>query len=223
MEKIKVLVAEDHPMYRDGLTNALNASSVIEVIAEASTGEEAIQQMHLHRPDVILMDINMPDYDGIETTRRIIETAQRANRPRPSILILTGDKDLTLLYAAMAAGADGYLLKGTDKLGLIRAIEAVMNGQTIFDAELKEIVKGSMNSGVSRTTYTLFPELSSSEIKLLALLLEGYLPDEIAPKLGVQEKTIQNKISLMCQKLKVRGRRALIEKAQERKGPATFG
>lgn len=216
MTTIKVLIAEDHPIYRDGLYEAINSARNMEVVGQAATGEETMRLAAEYHPNVILMDINMPQHDGLEVTQRIRSAAQ-VDHPRPGILILTGDSDMTLLSAAIMAGADGYLLKHTDKAGLLRAIEAVASGQLIFGPEVAQVVRSLISKEESPTTSYLFPELTEHQRNILGFLLEGHNASEIAQHLDREKKTIQNSISAIYNRLKVHGREDLLQKIRERK------
>ena len=126
-ERIRVLVADDHPVFRRGMRAMLGAEPEIELVGEATDGEEAVTRTLELRPDVILMDLNMPKVTGIEATRRILEAS-----PDTAILMLTMVEDDKSIFAAMRAGAHGYVLRGADGAETLRAIHAVANGQAIF-------------------------------------------------------------------------------------------
>ncbi len=126
-EPIRVLVADDHPVFRQGMHAILGAEPEIELVGEATDGEEAVVRALELRPDVILMDLNMPNLNGIEATRRVLEAS-----PDTAILMLTMFEDDRSIFAAMRAGAHGYLLKGADRAKTLRAIHAVANGEAIF-------------------------------------------------------------------------------------------
>src|SRR5258705_2272664 len=131
MESIRILIADDHTVFRDGLRALLASIPDIEVVGEASSGREALRLAVEHQPDVILMDIQMPDLNGIEATRQILRTS-----PHVGIIILTMFQDDDSVFAAMRAGARGYVLKGADQRVLRRAVRAVANGESLFSPEI---------------------------------------------------------------------------------------
>ena len=211
MEQIRVLIADDHPLFREGLRTLLQSGSDTEVVGEAATGEETITQASMLQPDVILMDINMPGINGIEATRRILHTS-----PHISILIVTMYEDDDSVFAAMRAGAHGYLLKGADQEETLRAIKAVSRGEAIFSPSIaKRLIRYFSPTRVASTPPQAFPELTEREREILALLSQGLNNAEIAQHLVLSPKTVRNHLSNIFNKLQVADRAQAIIRARE--------
>ncbi len=210
MNAIRVLLADDHTLFRDGLRLLLASVPDIEVVGEAVTGEEVIAQAEALRPDVILMDIKMPGLSGIEATRRIL-----LNRPEMGIVIVTMYEDDSSIFAAMRAGARGYVLKGAKQDELLRAIQAVAAGDTLFGPSVASQVMTFFSSLGTRAPEQLFPELTDREREVLALIAEGYTNAEITERLVVSPKTVRNHISHIFSKLQVADRAQAIMRARE--------
>ena len=211
MEQIRVLIADDHPLFRDGLRTLLQSGSEAEVVGEAATGDETIAKAATLQPDVILMDIHMPGTNGIEATRRILHTS-----PHISILIVTMYEDDDSVFAAMRAGARGYLLKGADQDETLRAIQAVSRGEAIFSPAIaKRLIRYFSPTKVSTTPPQAFPELTEREREILALLAHGHTNAEIAQRLVISLKTVRNHLSNVFSKLQVADRAQAIIRARE--------
>jgi DNA-binding NarL/FixJ family response regulator len=188
----------------------LESSQDILVVGEAESGAEAVTQAAALQPDVILMDIQMSDINGIEATRRILHTS-----PHIAILILTMFEDDDFVFSALRAGARGYLLKGTMKADLLRAIHAASSGEAIFGATIaKRLVTFFANIQQPRLPQ-VFPELSNREREILDLVAQGYKNPEIADKLVLSPKTVRNHVSNILSKLQVADRAQAILKARE--------
>jgi DNA-binding NarL/FixJ family response regulator len=211
MEQIRVLIADDHPLFRDGLRTLLQSGSDTEVVGEAATGEEIITQAGMLQPDVILMDINMPGINGIEATRRILHTS-----PHISILIVTMYEDDDSVFAAMRAGARGYLLKGADQEETLRAIKAVSRGEAIFSPAIaKRLIRYFSPTRTAATPPQAFPELTEREREILTLLSQGHNNAEIAQRLVLSPKTVRNHLSNIFNKLQVADRAQAIIRARD--------
>lgn len=210
-EPIRILIADDHPVFRFGLRALLEAEDDLQVVAEASSGEEAVARAVELQPQVILMDINMPGINGIEATRQIIEA-----RPRAAVLMLTMLDDRSV-FAAMRAGARGYLLKGAEGEETLRAIRAVANGETIFSPGVAGQVLQYFTSGppAGPDPEALFPELTSRELEILELLASGLTNQAIASRLVLSPKTVRNQVSTIYSKLQVANRAEAIIKARQ--------
>jgi DNA-binding NarL/FixJ family response regulator len=210
MERIRVLIADDHPVYRDGLRTLLDSLPDAEVVGEAASGEEAVAQALSLQPDVILMDLQMPGINGIEATRRILHTT-----PHIGVLVLTMFEDDDSVFAAMRAGARGYLLKGADQTEILRAIRSIAYGEAIFGPAIAHrLINYFANPSPPGPPQT-FPELTEREREILGMIAQGQSNTEIADRLGLSEKTIRNNVSNIFSKLQVADRAQAIVKARE--------
>ena len=210
VDPLRVLIADDHPMFRNGLRTLLASASDMKLAGEATTGEEAVSLAAELQPDVILMDVKMPGIGGIEATRRITQSS-----PHVRVLIVTMFEDDATVFAAMRAGARGYLLKGANYKEMLRAIVAVGNGEAIFSpavaVRLIDYFAGIHPSPQSE----VFPELSDREREILDLIAQGYKNPEIAKLLYLSPKTIRNHVSNILHKLQVADRTEAIIRARE--------
>lgn len=211
MDIITILIVDDHPPFRAGLRALLESAADVTVVGDVDSGEEAILLAARLQPDVILMDIQMSAMNGIEATRRILITS-----PHIAILILTMFEDDDFVFAALRAGARGYLLKGTMKADLLRAIEAVARGEAIFGAG---IARRLMNyfAEVKKPAALLyaFPELTEREREVLQMIANHFTNSEIAEKLRISLKTVRNHVSNIFNKLQVVDRTQAILRARE--------
>jgi DNA-binding NarL/FixJ family response regulator len=205
----RVLIADDHPAFRRGVALMLVGVDDVEVVGEAATGQRAIELAAEAAPDVVLMDLRMPDLDGIEATRQI----NRAERP-PAVVVLTMFEDDDSVFAAMRAGAHGYLLKGADQDEIVRAIRAAAAGEAIFGAEIAIRVINHFASG-SGSTSSAFPALTEREREVLEMIAAGKGNASIAHDLVINLKTVRNHVSNIFTKLQVTDRSAAIVKARE--------
>ncbi|HEV8635097.1 MAG TPA: response regulator transcription factor [Chloroflexota bacterium] len=204
----RVLIADDHPLFRDGLRGLLESVG-IEVVGEAATGEEAVERAEALQPDVVLMDLSMPGTNGIEATRRIVEAMPRAN-----VLVVTMYEDDESVFAALRAGARGYLLKGADQEETLRAIRAVAHGEAIFGPGVAERLIRYFAAPRPEPA-RLFPELTEREVEILRLIARGRTNQEIADGLVLSLKTVRNHVSNICGKLQVADRTQAVLRARE--------
>ena len=210
---IKVLIADDHVFYREGVRALLSNSPDITVIGEASNGNEIIAKAAERKPDVILMDLKMPGTHGIDATRRIHETD-----PDIRVLVITMFDDDDSVFAAMRAGARGYLLKDADKDELVRAITAVERGEAIFSPAIAQRMIQYFTASPARQSAAMrtdeFAELTEREQEILDLIAEGHNNAVIANKLSLSIKTVQNYVSSILTKLQVADRAQAIIRAR---------
>jgi DNA-binding NarL/FixJ family response regulator len=200
-ECIRVLIADDHPLFRGGLRSLLESVADTEVVGEATTGEEAIQLARSCRPDVVVMDLNMPGLNGIEATRRILEAAEGVH-----VLVMTMHEDDEAVFAALRAGAHGYQLKGALQAETLRAIRAVANGEAILGPTIAERLQRYLATPPAADPADAFPQLTEREIDVLQLLAERRTNAEIAAKLFLSQKTVRNYVSGILAKLQVADR-----------------
>jgi DNA-binding NarL/FixJ family response regulator len=206
---IRIFVADDHPVYRDGIRALVARAPDLALAGEAETGIEAVEGTATTRPDVVLMDLRMPEMSGIEATRQILE-----RRPETRILILTMSEDEDSLFAAMRAGAHGYIPKDADSEELLRAIRAAALGEVIFGASMATRLMSFFASPRS-TAEDAFPELTEREAEVLELIAQGRSNPEIARRLDIADKTVRNHVATVFAKLRVADRAQAIVRARE--------
>ena len=212
-ERIRVLVADDHPVFRRGMRAILGADPETELVGEATDGEETVDLALELRPDVILMDLNMPRATGIEATRRILEAS-----PDTAILMLTMFEDDDSVLAAMRAGAHGYVLKGADGAQTLRAIHAVADGEAIFSPTITQRLTeyfASPGRDPETASSRAFPNLTEREHEILSLIAGGYTNTAIASRLYLSPKTVRNYVSSIFTKMQVADRSQAIIRARE--------
>jgi DNA-binding NarL/FixJ family response regulator len=200
MEKIRIRIADDHPLFRDGMHGLLDSVPNIEVIGEATTGEEVITLAATLKPDVILMDIRMPGMNGIQATRQIPEV-----NPEVNILMVTMLEDDESVFAAMRVGARGYILKGANQAEVLRAIHSVANGEAIFGPGVAQQLLNFFHTP-ARQAPKAFPELTDREVEILTLIAQGWTNEEIADHFVLSLKTVRNHASNIFGKLQVTDR-----------------
>ncbi len=208
-ERIRILIADDHPVFRFGLRALLAAEPATEVVGEATTGDEAIRLAAELLPDIVLMDLNMPSTNGIDATRRLL-----AAMPHINVLVLTMSDDDDSVFAAMQAGARGYLLKGVQGEEMIRAIRAVNSGEAIFSPAIARRLMQYFGAPQPPEPSPIFPELTKREREILVLITQGYTNATIAEKLVLSPKTVRNHVSSIFSKLQVAGRAEAIIRAR---------
>jgi DNA-binding NarL/FixJ family response regulator len=215
MDHIRILIADDHPVFRFGLRALLNAMPDTEVVGEVTTGDEVVTLATTLQPDVILMDINMPGVNGIEATRRIREANLGTH-----ILVVTMLEDDSV-FAAMRAGAHGYVIKGAEPAEVLRAIRSVANGEAIFSPGIAGrlihyfATPPAAGNSTSQAGATLFPELTDREREVLGLIAQGLTNSAIAERLVLSPKTVRNYITEIFSKLQVADRAQAIIRARD--------
>jgi DNA-binding NarL/FixJ family response regulator len=205
----RVLIADDHPAFRRGLQQMLDGAEGVDVVGEARTGLDAVSLAASLCPEVVVMDLRMPDLDGIEATRRL-----RRNSPAPAVIVLTMFEDDDSVFAAMRAGAQGYLLKGAEQDEIVRAIHAVAAGEAIFGPEVAARVVAHFSRGPG-SRGAAFPQLTDREREVLEQVAAGKGNATIAHELTISLKTVRNHVSNIFTKLQVSDRSAAIVMARE--------
>jgi DNA-binding NarL/FixJ family response regulator len=205
---LRVVVADDHPIFREGLATAIVSLEGVEVVGQAGTGAEAVEAAKTLAPDVIVMDLHMPDMNGIEATRQITESGSET-----AVLVLTMLEDDESVFAAMRAGARGYLVKGAERRDIARALEAVGRGEVILGPAVAGRALAAFSEAGPRRGP--FPELTEREHEILDLVARGLTNQAIASRLVLSEKTIRNHVSNVFMKLQVGDRATAIVRARE--------
>jgi DNA-binding NarL/FixJ family response regulator len=205
---VRIVVADDHGVVREGLRALLSAVDGYELVETARDGAEAVRAAVVHRPDVLVMDIQMPGLSGIEATR---EVARRA--PDVAVLMLTMFDDDDSVFAAMRAGALGYVLKGADPEDVVRAIAGVAAGEAIFGPGVARRALAYLTA--PRAAEPAFPELTPREREVLGLIASGLPNATIAARLGLAPNTVSNHISSIFAKLQVASRAEAIVRARD--------
>jgi DNA-binding NarL/FixJ family response regulator len=208
--RLRVVIADDHPMFLRGLRTVLGSAPGIELVGEATTGQQAIDCVREHRPDLVVMDLHMPDVNGIEATRRICELW-----PGVAVLVLTMVQDDDSVFAAVRAGAHGYLLKGADEDELLRTLWAVADGEAVFGPGVAQRVLGFLTAAPPRTRDRSFPQLTDREREVVELIARGMGNHAIAAQLGLSPKTIMNYVSNVFAKVHVADRAEMIVRARD--------
>ncbi len=209
MTAIRVLVVDDHPTFRRGLTALFDSVEDVELVGEASDGEKALALTAELLPDVVVMDLNMPGINGVEATRRIV-----AAHPTIAVLVLTMLDEDDSVFAAMRAGARGYVVKGADTEDVLRALASVARGDAVFGPAVASRVLSYLTRPLSARDPLLFPELSDRERQVLMLIARGSTNSEIAHTLVVSPKTVRNHVSNIFSKLQVSDRAEAVARAR---------
>ncbi|WP_199522423.1 response regulator transcription factor [Geodermatophilus marinus] len=205
---VRVVLADDHPMYRFGLRAVLDASPEVAVVGEAADGAELLALVATTTPDVVLTDLSMPRLSG---TAAIDELTRRY--PGVVVLVLTMHEDDASLFGALRAGARGYLLKGADREEIVRAVLAVAGGDAVYGGAVARRVVDSLTGASARVP--ALPELTAREREVLDLLAAGLRTSQVARRLGLSEKTVRNHVSAVLTKLQVPDRAAAVARARE--------
>lgn len=209
MDQIRVLIADDHAFFREGLRGLLRFVPGVEVVGEAADGSAAVAQALALQPDVILMDLHMPALNGIDATRQIVAVS-----PHIGVLALTMFEDDDSVFAAMRAGARGYLLKGADRDEIGRAIRAASSGEALFSPQIAQRMMHYFAT-IGAHERPAFPQLSEREREVLHLIAQGRSNSEIAEKLVLSAKTVRNHVSNIFAKLHVADRAQAIIHARK--------
>jgi DNA-binding NarL/FixJ family response regulator len=200
-EPIRILIADDHPLFRAGLRSLLESVPDTDVVGEATSGQAAVELACTLTPDVVVMDLNMPDLNGIEATRQIVQKTNDIH-----VLVMTMHEDDESVFSALRAGAHGYQLKGAAQAETLRAIRAVANGEAIFGPAIAARLQSYLTTPPTADPSDAFPELTERELEVLHLLAERLSNAEIAAKLFLSQKTVRNYVSGILAKLQVADR-----------------
>jgi two-component system response regulator NreC len=205
-EKIKLLIADDHAILRQGLRRILEAEPDMSVVGEAATGTDAVKRAKQLRPDVVIMDVSMPDQDGIESMRQIIKSTSSR------VLILSVHLEHQVISAAVSAGAAGYLAKDSADNELIAAIHTIIHGGTVFSSNVSKRLAESYQAGANTAVRSL-GTLTSREREVFLLLAEGRTPSEVARSLFLSPKTVHTHRQHILEKLGLQNTTELIRYA----------
>ena len=207
---VRVLVVDDHPLYREGLVTAVSTMPDKEVVGEAADGEEALRLVAALAPDVVVMDLHMPGTNGVDATRRLT-----ASHPDVAVLVLTMLENDESVFSAVRAGAKGYLLKGANRAEIGRALDAVVHGEVVFSAGIAQRVMAWFAAGPGEPQVAPFPALTEREREVLDLVARGLTNAAIAQRLFLSDKTVRNHVSNVFAKLHVAGRAEAVARARD--------
>lgn len=207
---ITVVIADDHPVFREGMRGMLEAAEDMEVVGEATTGNEAVEVVMQHTPNVVLMDLKMPGLNGVEATRSIVQSL-----PGVYVLVITMFEDDSSVFAAMRAGARGYVLKDAAREEILRAIRAVSHGEAIFSPAIASRLMTFLSPRHAPTGEETFPDLTEREREVLDRIARGKSNAEIGRALGLSTKTVANYVSTILTKLQITDRSEAIIRARD--------
>jgi len=207
---IRVVVADDHPVFRYGLLAVLDGADGIEAVGEAEDGAQLLEVVERERPDVVVTDLHMSGLDGVAATREVLQRA-----PATGVLVLTLHDDDATVVSALRAGALGYLVKGADRAEIVRAVESVAAGQAVYGPSVAKRIVGFYAGATERYAADVFPQLTVREREVLDLVAAGCGNHAIAARLHLSEKTVRNHISALLTKVQVDARPALVVAARE--------
>lgn len=210
METIKVLIADDHEILRYGISTYLASADNIEVVGEASAGDECVDLFKKTKPDVCLFDISMPGKDGVELTKAV-----RAIDPNVKVLIFSMHIDKDILSKVLEAGIDGYLLKNTDKADLLHGIESISKGQQVFSDPISRMITQSFIQKDQKPNGSGSVNITKRELEILQLIVEGLTSQEIADKLFISPRTVDTHRGNLMQKLEISNAAGLVRYALE--------
>jgi len=210
MTDLRVLIADDHPMFRKGMRTLLDSMPGVVLAGEATSGADAVSQAALTRPDLVLMDLQMPEGGGLEATRQIT-----AAQPEVHILVVTLFEDDDSVFAALRAGARGYILKDADEEEMMRAIHAIGRGEAIFSPAIATRLMDYFAGTKTAVAAEAFPELTDREREILQLIARGQSNAAIAEELTISLKTVRNHVSNIYNKLQVADRAQAVIRARE--------
>lgn len=208
-EPVRVLVVDDHPVFREGFAALLASIEEVDVVGTAATGREALAAATQTQPDVVVMDVQMPEMDGIEATRRLLEQS-----PGTGVVVLTMSEEDGTVFDAIRAGARGYLLKGAEPAEVVRAITTVAGGGVVFGAVLAHRIADFFAAGAKQST-SAFPTLTAREHEVLDLVAAGMSNQQIASRLYVSQKTVRNHVHAILTKLQAADRAEAIVRARD--------
>lgn len=210
MPELRLLIADDHPVFRHGIRTLIETRPGLQVVGEATTGPEAVELAQAMQPDVVLMDVRMPGLNGVEATRAIVEA-----NPGIRVLMVTMFEDDASVFSAMRAGARGYILKDADKAEVLRAVEAIGSGEAIFAPSIATRLIAFFAAPHPSSNKDAFPDLTDREREILHLIATGASNAEIAGRLALSQKTVANYVSSILSKLQVADRAHAIIRARD--------